>query len=67
MAGLLSPEEQLALPGTKIVWVGSDATLECMGAVDWTGQCYFRADVKDYYHALVEARPADFSVMRRTL
>ena len=48
MAGLLAPEEQLALPGTKIVWVGSDATLDCMGAVDWTGQVYFRADVKEY-------------------
>ena len=48
-------EEELSLPHTRRIWVGSDATLDVMGAVDWTGRCYYRADVSPFYNAVVAA------------
>jgi hypothetical protein len=52
--GVLSIPEQLALPGAteKVVWVGSDATLEVFGAIDWTNKTYTRHVVSPFFATL---------------
>ena len=42
LRGMLNPRERMALPGglEELVWTGGDATLERMGAVDWTARVY---------------------------
>ena len=55
LAGMLSPAEQLALPGVESVWVGSDATLDVLGAVDWDAKVYFRSPVAPFFGAFSEA------------
>jgi hypothetical protein len=62
MAGALSPREYLSLPGAAdaTVWVGADATLENLGAVDWSNNTAFACSA-DFLHAplLAMAKEAD--------
>ena len=44
MVEALSVEEMISLQGNKVVWASGDATLERIGAVDWSGRVAFSAE-----------------------
>ena len=60
MTGALSIREILALPGGKerIVWASGDATLERLGAVDWTHKEALSLEVGPYQRLLEEMEVA---------
>ena len=47
--GVLSTKELLAVPGMsqRLRWVGGDATLDVIGALDWKSKRYMREDAKE--------------------